>query len=102
MDTENSQKPREVAAPSSCSSSHCNTMKLPGRPRTRTAAFLPLCLLFLKILQPGHSHLYNNRYAGDKVIRLIPNTEKEANALKKIYHQLKPVFRACLPTSPGS
>uniref|UniRef100_A0A452UVD8 Peptidase M14 domain-containing protein n=1 Tax=Ursus maritimus TaxID=29073 RepID=A0A452UVD8_URSMA len=64
-------------------------MQFPGKPRTRTAAFLPLCLLFLKILQLGHGHLYNNRYAGDKVIRLIPDTEEEANALKKIYHQLK-------------
>ncbi|XP_030160269.1 carboxypeptidase A6 [Lynx canadensis] len=57
--------------------------------RSRTAAFLPLSLLFLKILQPGYSHLYSNRYAGDKVIRLTPSTEEEANALKKMYHQLK-------------
>ncbi|KAF3822523.1 hypothetical protein GH733_007897 [Mirounga leonina] len=28
-------------------------------------------------------------FINDKVIRLIPNTEEEANALKKIYHQLK-------------
>ncbi|XP_015095092.1 carboxypeptidase A6 isoform X2 [Vicugna pacos] len=64
-------------------------MKLLGKPRSRTAALLPLCLLFLKILQPGHGHLYSNRYAGDKVIRLIPNTEEEAYALKKICHKLK-------------
>ncbi|XP_032171708.1 carboxypeptidase A6 [Mustela erminea] len=71
------------------SSSPCNTMKCLRKPRTRTAAFLPLCLLFWEILQAGHGHLYNNSYAGDKVIRLTPNTEEEANALKKIYHQLK-------------
>uniref|UniRef100_A0A5F4W8L1 Carboxypeptidase A6 n=1 Tax=Callithrix jacchus TaxID=9483 RepID=A0A5F4W8L1_CALJA len=64
-------------------------MKCLGKRRGQTAAFLPLCWLFLKILQPGHSHLYNNRYAGDKVIRFIPKTEEEAYALKKISHQLK-------------
>ncbi|XP_063467612.1 carboxypeptidase A6 isoform X4 [Symphalangus syndactylus] len=64
-------------------------MKCLGKRRGQAAAFLPLCWLFLKILQPGHSHLYNNRYAGDKVIRFIPKTEEEAYALKKISHQLK-------------
>ncbi|XP_076692358.1 carboxypeptidase A6 isoform X2 [Callospermophilus lateralis] len=64
-------------------------MKFLGKPRSQPAAFLPLCWLFLRILQPGHSHLYNNRYAGDKVIRLIPQTEEETYALKKIHHQFK-------------
>ncbi|XP_077657282.1 carboxypeptidase A6 isoform X2 [Ictidomys tridecemlineatus] len=64
-------------------------MKFLGKPRSQPAAFLPLCWLFLRILQPGHSHLYNNRYAGDKVIRLIPKTEEETYALKKIHHQFK-------------
>ncbi|PNJ13951.1 CPA6 isoform 4 [Pongo abelii] len=64
-------------------------MKCLGKRRGQAAAFLPLCWLFLKILQPGHSHLYNNRYAGDKVVRFIPKTEEEAYALKKISHQLK-------------
>ncbi|KAM5280856.1 carboxypeptidase A6 [Ctenodactylus gundi] len=64
-------------------------MNFLGKPQSRAAAFLPLCWLLLKILQPGHSHPYHNRYAGDKLIRLIPKTEEEAYALKKIYHQLK-------------
>ncbi|XP_070248168.1 carboxypeptidase A6 isoform X2 [Myotis yumanensis] len=64
-------------------------MKFLGKPRSQTAASLPLCLIFLKILQPGHSHLYSNRYAGDKVIRLIPSTEEEVYTLKKICHRLK-------------
>ncbi|XP_015000991.2 carboxypeptidase A6 isoform X1 [Macaca mulatta] len=64
-------------------------MKCLGKHRGQAAAFLPLCWLFLKILQPGHSHLYNNCYAGDKVIRFIPKTEEEVYALKKISHQLK-------------
>ena len=34
------------------------------KPRSQTAAFLPLCLLFLKSLSLGHSNLYSNRYAG--------------------------------------
>lgn len=69
--------------------SHPHAMKFFGKPRSQTAAFLPLCLLFLRSLSPGHSHLYSNRYAGDNVIRLTPNTEEEAFVLKKICHQLK-------------
>lgn len=64
-------------------------MKFLGKPRSLTAAFLPVCCLLLKILQPGHCHSYGNRYAGDKVIRLIPKSEEEALALKNVYHQLK-------------
>ena len=44
--------------------SHPHTMKFFGKPRSQTAAFLPLCLLFLKSLSLGHSNLYSNRYAG--------------------------------------
>lgn len=40
--------------------------------------------LFLK----GKYHHFPLSYS-DKVIRLIPNTEEEAHALKKIGHQLK-------------
>ncbi|XP_006974750.2 carboxypeptidase A6 isoform X1 [Peromyscus maniculatus bairdii] len=64
-------------------------MKFLGKPRSHTAASLPLCWLLLKILQPGHSLPYDNRYAGDKVIRLTPKTEEEAFALKNIYHRLQ-------------
>ncbi|XP_048214633.1 carboxypeptidase A6 [Perognathus longimembris pacificus] len=64
-------------------------MRLPGAARGRAAPLLPLCWLLLKLLQPGRGHLYNHRYAGDKVIRLTPKTEEEAYALKKMYHRLK-------------
>ncbi|XP_055459495.1 carboxypeptidase A6 [Psammomys obesus] len=64
-------------------------MKFPGKPRSHRAAFLPLCWLLWKILQPGHCHPYDNRYAGDKLIRLVPNTEEEASALRSMYHRLK-------------
>lgn len=64
-------------------------MKFLGKPRSLTAAFLPVCCLLLKILQPGHCHSYDNRYAGHKVIRLIPKSEEEALALKSVSHQLK-------------
>ncbi|CAM2106729.1 unnamed protein product, partial [Caretta caretta] len=37
---------------------------------------------------PAHSYLYNNRYAGDKVIRLVPDSEREAQALNAIFNQL--------------
>ncbi|XP_028924061.1 carboxypeptidase A6 isoform X1 [Ornithorhynchus anatinus] len=59
------------------------------KPLHRTVVLLPLCLLLLRALRPGHSYLYNNRYAGDKVIRLIPETKREAHVLKDIYHQFK-------------
>ncbi|XP_060241849.1 carboxypeptidase A6 isoform X2 [Meriones unguiculatus] len=64
-------------------------MKFPGKPRSHRAAFLPLCWLLLKILQPGHGHPYDNRYAGDKLIRLVPKTEEEASALRSMYRRLK-------------
>ncbi|XP_027733288.1 carboxypeptidase A6-like [Vombatus ursinus] len=60
-------------------------MKLPGW----IAAQWLLCLLFLRIPEPEHCYLYNNRYAGDKVIRLVPETEGEAHVLKNICHQFK-------------
>nr|XP_020857751.1 carboxypeptidase A6 [Phascolarctos cinereus] len=60
-------------------------MKPPGW----TAAQWLLCLLFLRIPEPEHCYLYNNRYAGDKVIRLVPETEGEAHVLKNICHQFK-------------
>ncbi|XP_053874891.1 carboxypeptidase A6 isoform X2 [Malaclemys terrapin pileata] len=63
-------------------------MNLPVIPTGRRAALLPLCLLFLKTWVPVHSYLYNNRYAGDKVIRLVPESEREAQALNAIFHQL--------------
>ncbi|KAM4864751.1 carboxypeptidase A6 isoform 2-T2 [Thomomys bottae] len=64
-------------------------MKLLGKPSSQTTALLSVCWFFLKILQPVHSYLYDNRYSGDKVIRLTPKTEEEAYALKKIYHNLQ-------------
>ncbi|XP_031222712.1 carboxypeptidase A6 isoform X2 [Mastomys coucha] len=64
-------------------------MKFLGRSRSHAAAFLPVCWLLLKTLQLGHCHSYDNRYAGDKVIRLIPKSGEEALALQSIYHQLK-------------
>ncbi|XP_057647026.1 carboxypeptidase A6 [Chionomys nivalis] len=64
-------------------------MKFPGKPSSHTAASLPLCWLLLKILPLGDCHPYDNRYAGDKVIRLTPKTEEEAFALKSIYHRLQ-------------
>ncbi|XP_024062819.1 carboxypeptidase A6 [Terrapene carolina triunguis] len=63
-------------------------MNLPVTPTGRRAALLPLCLLFLKTWVLVHSYLYNNRYAGDKVIRLVPESEREAQALNAIFHQL--------------
>ncbi|XP_068956183.1 carboxypeptidase A6 isoform X4 [Petaurus breviceps papuanus] len=60
-------------------------MKSPGW----TAAQWLLCLLFWGIPEPEHCYLYNNRYAGDKVIRLVPETEGEAHVLKNICHQFK-------------
>ncbi|XP_005066810.1 carboxypeptidase A6 isoform X1 [Mesocricetus auratus] len=64
-------------------------MKFLGKPRSHTAAFLPLCWLLLKTLQSGHCHPYGNRYAGDKVIRLTPRTEEEVFAFKNIYRRLQ-------------
>ncbi|KAG8441965.1 hypothetical protein GDO86_010952 [Hymenochirus boettgeri] len=37
----------------------------------------------------GHCHLYNNRYVGEKVIRIFPKSDKEADELRNVYHQLQ-------------
>ncbi|XP_068090921.1 carboxypeptidase A6 isoform X2 [Hyperolius riggenbachi] len=47
-----------------------------------------LCLI-LHTGAPGFSHSYNNRYDGDKVIRIVPKNDKETHELKNIYHQLQ-------------
>ncbi|CAH2285351.1 carboxypeptidase A6 [Pelobates cultripes] len=38
---------------------------------------------------PGHCHLYNNRYDGDKVIRIVPKNDIEAYELKALYSKLQ-------------
>lgn len=54
------------------------------------APALALCvLLALNTWLPVHSSHYNNRYAGDQVIRLVPKSKEEAHALKDMYEQLK-------------
>ncbi|OCT74794.1 hypothetical protein XELAEV_180337811mg, partial [Xenopus laevis] len=50
---------------------------------------VPLFLLLSCALLPGQCHLYNNQYSGDKVIRVFPKNEKEANELKNMYQQLQ-------------
>ncbi|XP_029447295.1 carboxypeptidase A6 [Rhinatrema bivittatum] len=57
--------------------------------RSEWTAVLSLCLALLSTCLPVRSHLYNNRYAGDKVIRLIPKNNKETGALKDMCQQFK-------------
>ncbi|XP_075067481.1 carboxypeptidase A6 [Mixophyes fleayi] len=54
----------------------------------RISHLFQLCLLCQSWLS-GCCHLYNNRYAGDKVLRIVPKNDKEADELKNMYRQLQ-------------
>uniref|UniRef100_A0A663E792 Carboxypeptidase A6 n=1 Tax=Aquila chrysaetos chrysaetos TaxID=223781 RepID=A0A663E792_AQUCH len=58
-------------------------MPLRGRP----AALLPLCLLCLQAALPLRGH--RGRYAGDKVIRVVPESERETQILRAAFNRLK-------------
>ncbi|XP_020668077.3 carboxypeptidase A6 [Pogona vitticeps] len=61
-------------------------MKLPQK----VPAFIPFWLLGLQtVAAPVRSYLYDNRYAGDKVIRVVPENDKEAETLKILSQQLQ-------------
>ncbi|XP_053324296.1 carboxypeptidase A6 [Spea bombifrons] len=46
-------------------------------------------LLCLHTWLSGDCHSYSNRYAGDKVIRIVPKNDVEAQELKNLYRQLQ-------------
>ncbi|MEE6463807.1 hypothetical protein FKM82_006061 [Ascaphus truei] len=54
----------------------------------RASHLLLLCLLSHTWLT-GQSLVYNNRYEGDKVIRIVPKNDKETHELKNMYRQLQ-------------
>ncbi|XP_035175381.1 carboxypeptidase A6 [Oxyura jamaicensis] len=57
-------------------------------PRRLPAALLPLlCLLCLQAALPLRAH--RGRYAGDKVIRVVPESERETQILKAAFNRLK-------------
>ncbi|XP_064909796.1 carboxypeptidase A6 isoform X2 [Columba livia] len=58
-------------------------MPLRGRP----AGLLPLCLLCLQAALPLRGH--RGRYAGDKVIRIVPESERETHILRAAFNRLK-------------
>ncbi|XP_064363499.1 carboxypeptidase A6 isoform X4 [Dromaius novaehollandiae] len=60
-------------------------MPLRGSP----AALLPLCLLCLPAGLLLHGPRYHGRYAGDKVIRIVPDSEREMQILKAVFNRLK-------------
>ncbi|KAM8966445.1 carboxypeptidase A6 [Pelodytes ibericus] len=54
----------------------------------RTSQLFLLCLHF-HIWLSGYCHSYNNRYDGDKLIRIVPKNDVEAHELKNIYSKLQ-------------
>ncbi|KAM9278945.1 LOW QUALITY PROTEIN: carboxypeptidase A6 [Cariama cristata] len=63
-----------------------------ARPRTvplrgRPAALLPLCLLCLRAAPPLRAR--RGRSAGDKVIRVVPESERETQILRDAFNRLK-------------
>ncbi|KAK2859443.1 hypothetical protein Q5P01_004063 [Channa striata] len=54
-----------------------------------TNAFRASVLLACVIICPVGAYLYNNRYAGDQVFRIMPSNDEEVQVLKKILGLLK-------------
>ncbi|XP_032534256.1 carboxypeptidase A6 [Chiroxiphia lanceolata] len=61
---------------------------VPARPRTMPLrGLLPLCLLCLQAALPLRGH--RGRYAGDKVIRVVPESERETQILRAAFNTLE-------------
>ncbi|XP_069587568.1 carboxypeptidase A6 [Ranitomeya imitator] len=54
----------------------------------RVSQLIHLCL-FSQTWLSASCHLYDNRYAGDKVVRIIPHSDKEVNDVKNLCSQLQ-------------
>ncbi|XP_067291108.1 carboxypeptidase A6 [Pseudorasbora parva] len=46
------------------------------------------CVMFSTALYPVDSYLYNNRYVGDQVFRIIPSSNIEVQAVKQLFQNL--------------
>lgn len=60
-----------------------------ARNATRVAALMLTGIILSSLQTPVRSYLYNNRYAGDQVIRVIPHNDGEVEILKSLYEQLE-------------
>ncbi|XP_026056726.1 carboxypeptidase A6 [Carassius auratus] len=45
-------------------------------------------IIFTTVLYPVDSYLYNNRYFGDQVLRIIPSSDTEVQAVKQLFQNL--------------
>ncbi|XP_056104813.1 carboxypeptidase A6 isoform X2 [Rhinichthys klamathensis goyatoka] len=45
-------------------------------------------IIFSTVLYPVDSYLYNNRYVGDQVFRIIPSSNTEVQAVKQLFQNL--------------
>ncbi|KAL4635191.1 carboxypeptidase A6 [Arapaima gigas] len=55
------------------------------------ALLLAVVVLCGIVRGPGAAHLYNNRYAGDQVIRVSPQSDKDVQVIKRLFEKLKDV-----------
>ncbi|XP_030612634.1 carboxypeptidase A6 [Archocentrus centrarchus] len=63
------------------------------RRRTFRASVLLTCVIICNnVLCPVRGYLYNNRYAGDQVFKIIPSNDKEVRTLKGILGHMKVDF----------
>ncbi|XP_024135976.1 carboxypeptidase A6 [Oryzias melastigma] len=77
----------------SCSSLMFWSRRILGyRSAFRVSAFLASVVICSSLLCPAGAFLYNNRYAGDRVLRITPSNEQEVRALKGILGLMKVDF----------
>ncbi|KAG7488610.1 hypothetical protein MATL_G00035550 [Megalops atlanticus] len=64
-------------------------MELRARNVLNVAVILGCVIISNNLLYPVGAYLYNNRYAGDQVIRVTPVNSGEVEELKKLFENLK-------------
>ncbi|XP_016409076.1 carboxypeptidase A6-like [Sinocyclocheilus rhinocerous] len=53
-----------------------------------SSVLLGCVIIFSTVLYPVDSYLYNNRYFGDQVLRIIPSSDTEVQAVKQLFQNL--------------
>ncbi|XP_050954421.1 carboxypeptidase A6 isoform X2 [Labeo rohita] len=53
-----------------------------------SAVLLGCVIILTTVLYPVDSYLYNNRYFGDQVFRIIPSSDAEVQAVKQLFQNL--------------
>ncbi|XP_016140974.1 carboxypeptidase A6-like [Sinocyclocheilus grahami] len=57
-------------------------------PDLSSSVLLGCVIIFSTVLYPVDSYFYNNRYFGDQVLRIIPSSNTEVQAVKQLFQNL--------------